>query len=1127
MKPNAETHHTPQDSGDNGLPDDIRLHSGGGRRFLRLLLLTFGLLLGLVVIAALGLFLYLQGGTIENDVLNNRIENSITAVLGPQYDVRLGPTKVELRGRSLISVTSTQVQISKIGAPTPLATIGKILVGVKPLSLFNGTPKITAITLENSSLDLKQILSQTSGPIALDMQTGLPILGEKLDQLRQRMSEGNLNRVVVKNSIITGTKFAKYSSDSLTINELKLTANSGSRLNMNLQLDSSRSLVKLTGLYEKKFQGGALLNLEFSGLDAREWLRTMDDPEGFLATDAKIRGRLNMVFNADYSVQQPIVNVRVGKSKLRIGRSGFTNIKQLALNFRLFPKLNRIVMERSAVIIGSLQASIVGAITPVDAEKGLAGDIDYTLVVERAQSAPSQSGEKIYPGSAIIEGGYNHKKKLLNIAQWNFSLAGSSIVGSGSLGFEGETPSLALSGVARELPIAAIKQFWPIFLATKVRTWTRQHVHGGKITSATIDAAIPGGVLGRMLKGKRIADDQLEMTVNIENVRFDTFGEVPPVRGATGQVLLKGMRTEVNLTQGVAYTNKGSAIKIEEGKFTIADIAQRPLIAKTSFFAKGKISSLAKIVNAKPLIVMDRLKMTPGQWSGNSEIDVVAEFPLKKKMQYGEVKWQALVQLRNASSSKRISGRKITKSDVVIDVSPQKAVISGDSVIDGIRGNVLMIEPVGKNSKVKRKRVLKARMRAKDRAKIGLNIAPVITGTIDVVMEQYAGRKAAEISVNLKDAEISLPWIGWRKGAGVPAKASFRMINAKSVTKIDKLKLAGKGFAMKGNLVIDKKGVRSANIPSISLNKGDNLSVSIKRQKGAFQISASGKSFDGRGLVKKLFHQDGVANEQGNATFKLSANIESVKGFGKQSASNLTMNYVVKKGWLDGLSLKADFGQNKRTTIDAGTANKTTQFDIRSQNAGSVLSFLDVYTHMINGKMVSTMTRKRGKPFHGKVKVENFVIVDEPKLKKLVSNRKVEEVDREGRVQKVFSKIKTNSVKFPNAEAVIEKGEGYLKVDGSITGLQIGLTYNGTLYDAKNRMNLRGTFMPAIGISKILALIPIVGQVLSNGKDSALIGITYHLKGPTAKPKLLLNPLSIVAPGIFKKIFEKGPKNDR
>ena len=353
MEPNAETHYTSQETRDNGMPNDIRLHSGGGRRFLRLLLLTFGLLLGIAVIAALGLFLFLQGGAIENDALNARIESSITTVLGPEYDVRLGPTKVEIRGRSLMSVTSSDVQISKIGSSVPLATIGKILVGVKPFSLIGGKPKITAITLENSLLDLKQVLSKSNGTIAIDMQTGLRILGEKLDQLRLRMGEGDLKRVVIKDSIITGTKFAKNSSDQLEISEFKLTRMSDARLNMNLQLDSALSQVNMAGLYERRREGDALLNLEFRGLDAREWTRTMDDPKGFIATDAKIRGRVNMVFNADHSVQQPIVNIRVGESKLRIGRSGYTNIRQLALNLRLFPKLNRIVLERSTVAIGN------------------------------------------------------------------------------------------------------------------------------------------------------------------------------------------------------------------------------------------------------------------------------------------------------------------------------------------------------------------------------------------------------------------------------------------------------------------------------------------------------------------------------------------------------------------------------------------------------------------------------------------------------------------------------------------------------------------------------------------------------------------------------------------------------
>ena len=69
-------------------------------------------------------------------------------------------------------------------------------------------------------------------------------------------------------------------------------------------------------------------------------------------------------------------------------------------------------------------------------------------------------------------------------------------------------------------------------------------------------------------------------------------------------------------------------------------------------------------------------------------------------------------------------------------------------------------------------------------------------------------------------------------------------------------------------------------------------------------------------------------------------------------------------------------------------------------------------------------------------------------------------------------------------------------------------------------MNIRGTFMPAIFISRLVGLIPIVGQIFSNGKDGALLGITYRLRGPTKKPNLEVNPMSLVTPGIFNKVFE-------
>ena len=92
--------------------------------------------------------------------------------------------------------------------------------------------------------------------------------------------------------------------------------------------------------------------------------------------------------------------------------------------------------------------------------------------------------------------------------------------------------------------------------------------------------------------------------------------------------------------------------------------------------------------------------------------------------------------------------------------------------------------------------------------------------------------------------------------------------------------------------------------------------------------------------------------------------------------------------------------------------------------------------------------------------------------------------------------------------------------DGIVRSSTIGLTYEGQVYDAQDRINLRGTFMPANAINLAVSAIPLLGQLLSNGKDSALIGINYQLKGARSNPTLQLNPLSVVTPGVFNKVFE-------
>ena len=38
--------------------------------------------------------------------------------------------------------------------------------------------------------------------------------------------------------------------------------------------------------------------------------------------------------------------------------------------------------------------------------------------------------------------------------------------------------------------------------------------------------------------------------------------------------------------------------------------------------------------------------------------------------------------------------------------------------------------------------------------------------------------------------------------------------------------------------------------------------------------------------------------------------------------------------------------------------------------------------------------------------------------------------------------------------------------------------------------------------------------------DARNIGVTFKVEGPIASPSLTVNPLSMITPGIFRKIFE-------
>jgi hypothetical protein len=91
--------------------------------------------------------------------------------------------------------------------------------------------------------------------------------------------------------------------------------------------------------------------------------------------------------------------------------------------------------------------------------------------------------------------------------------------------------------------------------------------------------------------------------------------------------------------------------------------------------------------------------------------------------------------------------------------------------------------------------------------------------------------------------------------------------------------------------------------------------------------------------------------------------------------------------------------------------------------------------------------------------------------------------------------------------------------DGVVQGPIVGATIDGQIDYANNDVKLRGTFIPLYGLNNAFGQIPLFGLFLGGPKEG-LLGITYQVIGPPGRSVLQINPVSAVAPGIFRKPFE-------
>ncbi|MBZ9993291.1 DUF3971 domain-containing protein [Mesorhizobium sp. BH1-1-4] len=1086
-----------------------------GRGF-RMLSRVFAGLVAFMLLAAMAVYLIGLSG-IGSDRLRVEAESAIERLAGVDIKVAVGPARITLDSSSFVALQVSDVSL-KTSDGKPMADAGRVRFGVRLVPLLWGEVRLTSARISDARIVMAAMPSGGDWTAALRNDDGLvdpeklldAVFGNihhVLDAVREdsmrRIDLSNVEFVLPDAGSIKLVKIADATVAQSGPGGMAFTADAdvdGRTVTVAASATRDIAAHRVTALDASINLADASATAAGSGKLGAVALK-LTGAEGSGATASRLAAALSST-----------------GSVLDLGTRGLLPA-DADVNATLVYGSNKIQVDRLLLKTGRSTFDFAGSVGPKPSS-GAAGEepaYRYDLTSDGSTLAPSESPEPALTFLSRVAGVYQTKSHKLVAEQIAVrSSASSEVLGTATVEFvDGKAPGINVALNVHDMPVSHVKQLWPWFSARNARLWVLNNLFGGRVVDASLQFQV---VPDRLGNGVPLSAEEVFGRFQIDGARFDTAGRIPPIRDAVGVVAFHGNDVDVSLSSGTVFMPSGRTVAASNGTLTVKAANRPPVIGALDIDVEGEAPAVAELASYEPINAMRHVGILPEDLSGSVTGHVRADIPLQSGVDTAKLDWLVSLDYTGLSLAKPFEGQAVTGADGSITVDPEKAVISAKASLNGIPAELDLVEPLRDDGPARSRKVALV-LDDKIRAAAMPGLTPLLGGTVKVAIDK-SGNGNQNVSVDLTNARLDIPWAGWSKGAGVPASANFVMTKSGDTTTLSDFDLGGKTFSIDGGIVLVNGALSSAKFSRVTLNRGDDVSVSVKRSGKGYAVGINGNALDARSLIKQFTSDvDTATKTTGTDNISVSADVNQLTGFHDEQLSNLKLDYSAAGSRVNGLKVSATASSGAAIAISNTTGDGRRSLNVQSADAGAILRFLNVYEHMEGGAITLALSGASDGPMKGKVDTSNFFIVNEPKLASIVSTTPAG--DSRSLNQAVKGKLDTSRVKFERGYAEIDKGSGYLKLtNGVLRGPRIGTTFQGILYDQNNNMDMTGTFMPVYGLNRIFGELPIVGALLGNGRDRGLIGVTYRLRGNANKPVLDVNPLSVIAPGIFRSIFE-------
>jgi hypothetical protein len=725
--------------------------------------------------------------------------------------------------------------------------------------------------------------------------------------------------------------------------------------------------------------------------------------------------------------------------------------------------------------------------------------------------------------SAELRAAYIPEADQIAIEHFGISGGPFNATASGTITRAGEaSPAIEMQASVGALGVRDLLRYWPKTLASGAWEWVDKNMKSGRAGPISAKTHISAGAID----APALPEASVDVSIPLSGVTMTYFHQFTPMTNVAGTAHLTGDTFAAKIGGG----HIGSIV-LSDGSVTIPNLHGSNNVVDIVAHGEGKLSDILTLIDMEPLHYATRFHLNPKDTLGNSTLDINFHVPTGRDVADKDIKI-GIKSALNGLDLQLTPHARITNGALQLTIDNAHLNAVGDVMLFGSRLAVNWDEQFEPARNTMSSHIsLKGMLDDATREALNFHSGQFLKGTVPVTAEltgQSGQVRHADMIMDVTPAVLTVDYVGITKPAGAPATAVVSAdFDSNGTIQSETVKLTGTIVA-NGTINFDKEGSLSQiSFPSVHAGPLNDFAFNMTEgANGALDISVRGKSLDGTGIGSR--GADGSSgqsvgsdsSENTNQPFHISARLDRLAMRNGVAISPFSLDVSGFDDRPQTLSVNGALGKSPvEASITAGEGGR--HIAMSADDAGTLLNGLFGFTSMKGGKLALTgnlqgrgdTPHAAGLPdYQGTATITDFRIVDQPFLTRLFSA---------GSLTGIAGLLGGRGIQIDKLTVPFSSRNGVVSIrEARASGGAIGMTADGYIDRPKNQVALKGSLIPIFGLNSVLGAIPLLGNLLVSKKGEGVFGMTYSATGNADEPKVSINPLSMLTPGIFRRIFE-------